>query len=77
MHEISNEAVLLPMVRKQFADEAFANVSMFPNVGSITERDLPTNAKYTRLPVQQVKTREKQFPFVKFDARYKASLVCG
>ena len=34
-------------------------------------------AKYTRLPVQQVKTREKQFPFVKFDAWYKASLVCG
>ena len=34
-------------------------------------------AKYTRLPVQQVKTREKQFPLVKFDARYKASLVCG
>jgi len=39
----SDEAVLLPMVRKQFVDEAFANVSMFPNVGSITERDLPTN----------------------------------
>ena len=29
------------------------------------------------LPVQQVKTREKQFPFVKFDTKYKASLVCG
>ena len=29
-------------------------------------------AKYTRLPVQQVKTREKQFPFVKFDVKYKA-----
>ena len=34
-------------------------------------------AKYTRLPTQQVKTREKQFPFVKFDAKYKASLVRG
>jgi len=39
----SDEAVLLPMLRKQFVDEAFANVSMFPNVGSIPERDLLTN----------------------------------
>ena len=25
--------------------------------------------------MQQVKTREKQFPFVKFDAKYKVSLL--
>ena len=31
-------------------------------------------AKYTRLPVQEVKTSEKQFPF---EAKCKASLVCG
>ena len=32
-------------------------------------------AKYARLHVQQVETREKQFPFVKFAAKYKALLV--
>ncbi len=38
----SNEAMLLPAVHKEFADEALAHVSMFPNVGSISEHDIPT-----------------------------------
>ncbi len=38
----SNEAMLLPAVHKKFADEALTHVSMFPNVGCISEHDIPT-----------------------------------
>jgi len=58
----SDEAVLLPMVRKQFVDEAFANVSMFPNVGSITEHDLPTNRLHVFFEDNtEVQCRHKRF----------------